>query len=104
MHHHRANIKHFYEIGNVFGSANVAFMSGALTALGQGELAARLLGAAETMLFYHGTWNDPMDQAALDSYIAATRAALGEEYERYYQEGRRLSLDEAVHLALSAPG
>jgi hypothetical protein len=44
------------------------------------------------------------DQPEHDCVVAGVRAALGDEaYERLYAEGARLSLDEAVDLALGPP-
>jgi tetratricopeptide (TPR) repeat protein len=63
--------------------------------------AAWLLGASATIRETYGSIRQPFVQALLDQAVAATRSALGEPaYEAAQTEGRSLSFDRAIELAL----
>jgi predicted ATPase/class 3 adenylate cyclase len=67
--------------------------------------AARLYGAAAQQRETMGTPTPAAYRAAYDRALAITRRALGEEaFAAAYAEGRALSLDEAVALALEQTG
>ncbi|MCZ4609917.1 winged helix-turn-helix domain-containing protein [Streptomyces sp. Lzd4kr] len=71
-------------------------------ACGQAERAARLLGAADACLDALGAARIPNDQPEYRRLVAALQAALGRDRLMGLEsEGRRLTLAEAVTLALS---
>ena len=68
----------------------------------QPDRAARLCGAAESLRARVGHLRDPFDQADLQATLAAARAALGPEaFAAAWDEGRAMSLDQAVEDASS---
>jgi hypothetical protein len=68
----------------------------------QPDRAARLCGAAESLRALAGHLRSPFDQADLQATLAAARAALGPEaFAAAWDEGRALSLDQAVEYASS---
>jgi tetratricopeptide (TPR) repeat protein len=85
----------------------LATTAGPFAALGQPELAARLLGASHARYEAFSMKHMPADQLELDVYEAATRNQLGDQaFEEAWLAGQKLSLQEAVSFALteSAPG
>ncbi|WP_167880572.1 ATP-binding protein [Nocardioides guangzhouensis] len=81
----------------------VSEIAGPLTGLGRPELAARLVGAGTSALDILGQTRHLGDLGEHERVVAALRASLGEDaYGRFAAEGGRLTLEEAVHLALSA--
>jgi non-specific serine/threonine protein kinase len=71
-------------------------------AVGEGEaaMAARFLGAAEVARAESGEAFEPEEQELWQRTVETGRAQLGEaEWERAYQEGRGLPLEEALALA-----
>jgi len=82
-------------------------IGGVASAVGQAERAARLLSAAETLLDSIGlslaAW--PEVRADFDRYVAAARAQLDEAtFNAAWAEGRAMSLDQAIALALEVRG
>src|SRR5574341_1484117 len=78
-------------------------MAGALGMRGQPRRAARLIGASEALCESMGIGLQPADQPEFDRGVALVREQLGEEmFDALRKEGRRMSLDEAVQLALAA--
>ena len=70
---------------------------------GEGQLVrvARLLGAAEALREKHGTPVAPVERADYASSLAAAREGLGDEaFAAAWAEGRAMSLEAAVALAL----
>jgi non-specific serine/threonine protein kinase len=66
--------------------------------------AARLTGAAEAIREVIGYELEPADRDFRDRYVAEVRAALGEAaFASAVAEGRAMTLDEAVRLALEEP-
>jgi predicted ATPase/DNA-binding CsgD family transcriptional regulator len=81
----------------------LSILSGALGALGQPELAARLLGASERALERMGAVNVPSDKREIDDIIAAVCAQLDEAtFQAAWAQGRELILEQAVGQALDA--
>ncbi|NYJ08388.1 NB-ARC domain-containing protein [Petropleomorpha daqingensis] len=73
-------------------------------ALGRPEHGARMIGAADRALDDLGVHRAPGDSPEYDRVVAALRAALGDAgYERATADGARLTLDEAVAVALAGP-
>jgi predicted ATPase/class 3 adenylate cyclase len=68
---------------------------------GDGQHAARLLGASSTARDAIGAPQPPNELADIEASIATTRAALGEEaWQAAFEAGRMLSLEEAFQEAL----
>jgi tetratricopeptide (TPR) repeat protein len=81
-----------------------------LAGTGEGEQAARLLGAAEAIAAAVGSIMSVRDQAEYDNLIAALRRALGEAtfaaawaQGRSPAGGRAMSLDQVVEFASAGP-
>jgi hypothetical protein len=63
--------------------------------------AARLLGAAAALRDTTGPPVPPIDQAEREQHVSALRAALGEPaFAAAWAEGRRLTPEQAIHVAL----
>jgi hypothetical protein len=77
-------------------------MAGLALATGLPQRAARLLGAADALLDAEGLHRHAMDhRAEYERRIAAARAALGEEaFAGAWSEGRTMTLDQAVCVAI----
>jgi predicted ATPase/DNA-binding winged helix-turn-helix (wHTH) protein len=79
----------------------VSELAGPAAGLGEHELAARLIGASQRALEQQGGRIYPADLAEHERTVATTVDALGRErFEALCEEGRELSLDEAIALAL----
>jgi hypothetical protein len=72
--------------------------------LGEPELGAQLVGAAERSLAAMGGRIYPGDLATHERVIAGLIDALGPDtYEQEYARGASVNLDEAIRLALGDP-
>lgn len=72
--------------------------------LGQPQLAARLIGAAQATLEALGANHGPVDQPMQDRREQILRDDLGSDtYEALVGQGRRMSLEEGIELAFDAP-
>lgn len=81
--------------------AAVMGLAGIMAVEGQPERAARLLGATEAILEANKHTIEPTDQADYDRSINDARALLDEEtFKAAWTEGRAMTLDEMVALAL----
>jgi len=79
----------------------VSELAGPEHGLGHSERGAVLIGAADDALRVLGSRRHPGDLPEYHRVVAGIRAALGDErFERLYAEGARLSLEDAVALAL----
>jgi predicted ATPase len=67
---------------------------------GQGERAARLIAAAQTQHQRIGAPITPAEQASLDHTLAAIHAQPAATWQAAWQEGEKMSLEEAVRYAL----
>jgi predicted ATPase/DNA-binding XRE family transcriptional regulator len=75
---------------------------GVAAALHRPDQAARLFGVGEALFRNLQISLDPADQVEHERNVAAARTQLSaDEFARYEQEGRFLSLDQAIQLALS---
>jgi tetratricopeptide (TPR) repeat protein len=84
--------------GVVFGLEG---MSGLYVAVDKSDVAARLIGWADATRVKINDTRPKLEQAEVDKLIAACLAKMGEvAYINAYDEGRRLTLDEAVFYAL----
>ena len=86
------------EIGIVFAMEG---MAGLYVVLGKLEHAARLIGWVDAMRKKLQDPRPPLEQANMDQNIAACLAKMGEvAFSDVYDEGQKMSLDEAVAYAL----
>ena len=82
----------------------VSELAGPELGLGRPEHGALLVGAADEALRVLGVNRHPGDVPEHERVVAGLRAAIGDDIWRArHVEGARLSLDEAVALALSGP-
>ncbi len=90
------------ELGKKWGVAYLLEDIGGLAARqGQAERALRLSGAAETLRGIIGFPLPPAEQAKLDRILEPARRTLGEEAAiAVSNEGKRMSLEEAIEYAL----
>jgi predicted ATPase/DNA-binding winged helix-turn-helix (wHTH) protein/Tfp pilus assembly protein PilF len=67
--------------------------------------AARIWGATERSRAEFGTPLSPNERSGHDRYVAAARIASGDDaaFDSAWQEGRGLTLDQAIDLALAKP-
>ncbi len=80
----------------------LAGFAGVALARGEAEMAARLLGKTQHRLEEMGAHFEPLDQAAYEQYSAEAKERLGEAgFAAAAQEGRKLTLDEAVEAGRS---
>lgn len=70
-------------------------------ARGDGVRAGRLIAAGQAAMAAAGEVPDPADEPELLRSVDRARAALGDDADRIWAEGRELSLDNAVREALS---
>jgi hypothetical protein len=71
--------------------------------MGDQERAVRLLGTADTQRAATGLARAAPDQAILDEAFGAVRDAVdAADWQRTYQDGARLTIDEAVTEAVGA--
>jgi predicted ATPase/class 3 adenylate cyclase/Tfp pilus assembly protein PilF len=70
--------------------------------LGRAPRAARIWGAAERLRTESGSPLPPKDRPVYDRRVAAARAALGDDaaFDRAWQEGGALTLEQAIEIAL----
>ena len=86
------------EIGIVFA---IEGMTGLYIILNKPERAARLIGWADSMRKKLNDIRPPLEQAAIDQNIAACLIKMGEViFSDAYDEGEKLTLEEAVAYAL----
>jgi hypothetical protein len=84
----------------------IAFSLGGLAAvvaaLGSSLRAARIWGAEARLREEIGSPLPPNDRSDYDRRVAAARAALGDHaaFDHAWQEGRALTLEQAIELAL----
>jgi predicted ATPase/DNA-binding SARP family transcriptional activator len=80
----------------------LAELAGPEVGLGRPELGARLLGASDQALSVLGVNRHPSDLPEYERVVAGICEELGEAtYRRLHAEGARLSLDDAVGMALA---
>ena len=78
-------------------------LAAAAVALGSSPRAARIWGAAERLREEIGVPISPKDRPRYDRRVAAARAALGDDdsFDRSWREGRALTLEQTMELALA---
>jgi predicted ATPase/transcriptional regulator with XRE-family HTH domain len=99
----RESLGIFRELASAFEIAwALVAWAGAVRAQGDAHKAATLIGAANALAAGAGTPFDPNDQRDSEEIEAAIKADVSEEeWQRGQDEGREMSLDEAVAYALS---
>ena len=86
------------EIGVVF---NLEGIAGLFVVIAKPEIAARLIGWSDATRERIGDHRPPLEQADVDKIIAACLVKIGEvAFSDAYDEGQKMSLDEAVAYAL----
>jgi len=77
-------------------------MAGLFVAVGKPEIAAQLIGWSDALREKVGDSRPPLEQADADKIIAACLAKMGEvAFSDAYDEGQKMSMDQAVALALN---
>jgi DivIVA domain-containing protein len=96
-------LQQFHWRGDRRGIAECIIGLGAVAAAkGEADTAVQLFGAAEAALESLSTQLWPSNRSDYDRWVGQTRADLSAStFDSLWSEGRRLSLDEAVALALS---
>jgi tetratricopeptide (TPR) repeat protein len=102
----RASLQHFLELpdklGIAYGLAGLASLAGPD---GQPERAARLLGAAETLLDATGAHLPSAERAGHERNVLAVRAQLGEAaFVAAWDAGRAMTTEQAITYALTEGG
>jgi predicted ATPase/DNA-binding XRE family transcriptional regulator len=95
-------VRSFFDDKNEIGVAfNLEGMAGLSATVGKHEIAAKLIGWADALRKRIGDHRPPLEQAEVDKIIAACVAKMGEvEFSDAYEEGKKMTLDEAVAYAL----
>ena len=91
------------ELGDRWGIAELLEgLSYVAFALARPDRAARIGGAAERLREEIGSPLPPNERPRYDRHVAAARAAFGDDvaFDRAWQEGRALTLEHAIELAL----
>jgi hypothetical protein len=93
----------FREVGHKQGIAEcLTGLAGVAGALGQTRRAAILFGAAEALLGSVGAHLDPADRIEYGRNVAASKAYIDDAgWQAAWEEGRDMSLDQALGEALS---
>jgi len=100
---HRESLAIWHELGTGRGTIDsLTRLAEGIAALGSPLRAARIWGAEYRLRAEHGLPLAPMDRSDHDRHVAIARAALGNDvaFDRAWQEGRALTLDQAIELAL----
>ena len=100
---HREGLAIRREVGDRGGLAySLEGLAHAATSLGNSLRAARIWGAAEQLRSAVGAPLSPTERIHYDPHVAAARAANGDDgtFDRAWQEGRALTLEQAIALAL----
>ena len=86
------------QIGVVFALERILILH---TTIGKVDIAAQLIGWTDATREKIKDTRPKLEQAEMDKMIAACRTAMGEAaYINAYEEGTKLTFNEAVHLAL----
>lgn len=104
--HCKESLSNWDDVPHVMSvSRTLRVIASILAAHGEPVQASRLWGAAESLIAERGIrLVDPVHRAAYERSIAAARAALGDDeaFDRAWQEGRALTIEQAIELALSS--
>ena len=99
----KKGLEMYLELDSFYGMAShLASIAGPVGALGYYSKAARLQGAANAQLDTLGTGQQPADQVETSRYLENVQQALGEKaFEQAWEEGQRMTIQEAIEYALS---
>ena len=102
--YHRRGLEISARLGNrIMMAWNLEALATAHHLRGRPQLAARLIGRAETTLDALGATYGPVDQPMHERRQRVLRDDLGEDaYERLIDEGRQMRLEEGIDLAFEA--
>lgn len=77
----------------------------ALVETGEHRRAIRLIGAADATRTHHATPRNPQQQAEIAQPFTEARAALSpEDYDREYQAGLNMTVENALIQLINPPG
>ena len=95
-------LQNFFDDKNEIGVAfTLEGMAGLFVVVGKPEIAAHLIGWSDALRERIGDPRPPLEQADVDKIIAACLAKMGEvAFSDAYEEGKKMSLEEAVAYAL----
>ncbi|HUG15262.1 MAG TPA: tetratricopeptide repeat protein [Thermomicrobiales bacterium] len=105
---HQTALRHYMEALGIFHLLGyrqamlgvVANMAALDARQGQAERAARLLGAEDALRAEAGFASTPVERAEIDETVAVIHSRLDQEaFERAWDAGRRMSLEDVVALA-----
>ena len=86
---------------NFFLAASFIFVAGPVCAQGEPERAARLMSASINLFESMGGTIIPADRPTIDLYLRALKDQLDQAtFQRLWEEGKTLSLEDAYALAL----
>jgi tetratricopeptide (TPR) repeat protein len=94
------------ELGDQFGILySLEGLAAVVASLRESLRAARIWGATERSRAEIGTPLQPCERSGYDRYVVAARVASGDDaaFDRAWQEGRGLTLEQAIGLALAKP-
>jgi hypothetical protein len=96
------SLQEFHAAKDIEGVAHVVeAMAILLNEIGQPKKSARLIGWANARHEERGYWRPKLEQEDVDKVILACIAKLGKAaFSEAYEEGKKMSLDEAVAYAL----
>jgi predicted ATPase/class 3 adenylate cyclase len=102
---YRESLGLYQDLGSALGIAEcLAGQARVVVAMGQADLAVRLLGAAEAVRTARGALIPPSDRSDHERTVAAARALLGEEaFAAAWAHGEVMSLADAVRAAMTGP-
>jgi non-specific serine/threonine protein kinase len=105
-HHLGESLEAFHQLGNKFALATqLDVAAGIAMAESRPERALRLCAAADSLRASTlSATSPPWQERTRKAVIEPARAALGERADAVWTEGQRMTLDEAVEYARSAPG
>jgi hypothetical protein len=95
--------REFLKVGSDIGvAASFHYMAGLYIAMDKPDVAACLIGSADATREKINSIRPPFDQGELDKMIATCLEKIGEvAFSDAYEEGQKMSLDEAVAYALN---
>ena len=99
---HLESLQIMRELGNKRGIAlGLAGLAEVAIENGQAQEGARLLGAVDALFESFGGVIEPDDRIPYDRAVASARSQMGEEaFERARQEGRAMSMEQAIAYVL----
>jgi hypothetical protein len=99
---HEESLRLSQELGNkIIVSESLEGLACAAEIRGEAEWAARLFGAAEALRETLGIFHLPSELALREPYVSAAHSRLDEAaWKAAWEEGRAMTLDEAIAYAL----